>query len=129
MFVIPMEIWLAVVLFVGYSLYAGFGGMQGGIAHFAHLGGAGVGFAVLKLIEWRRGSAKRDFQRQLRPETPSSGVFADRVSEARWTGMSLDGLHELNREEVVRLLDKIRDQGVASLTDAERDFLNRMVAR
>jgi hypothetical protein len=124
-----MEIWLAVVLFVGYSLYAGFGGMQGGIAHFAHLGGAAVGFAVLKVLEWRRGSAKRDFQRQLRPETPSSGGFAARVSAARWTGMSLDGLYELNREEVVGLLDKMRDEGVASLTDAERDFLNRMVGR
>ncbi len=56
-------------------------------------------------------------------------MFAERVSTARWMGMSLDGLHELNREEVVRLLDKIRDEGVASLSDAERDFLNRMVAR
>jgi membrane associated rhomboid family serine protease len=128
MFVIPMEIWLAVTLYVFYSLYAGMGNVAGGIAHFAHLGGAAVGFGYLKWWEWRRGASKRDFQRQMRPDASSGGFVGDRMALARWKGISIDGLHELNREEVQRLLSRATADGPGALSEAEKEFLDRMSA-
>jgi membrane associated rhomboid family serine protease len=44
-FVIPMPLWLATMLFAGYSIFAsGFGGIgAGGVAQFAHLAGLFIG--------------------------------------------------------------------------------------
>jgi len=126
MLVIPMEIWLAVTLYIGYSLYAGMGNVAGGIAHFAHLGGAAVGFAFLKWWEWQRGAGKRDFQRKLRPDASPGGFVGDRVALSRWKGISIGSMHELNREEVVRLLAKAESEGAAGLKASEREFLDRM---
>jgi len=128
MFVLPMEIWLAVTLYVIYSLYAGMGNMAGGIAHFAHLGGGAFGFAFLKWWEWQKGSAKRSFMRKMRPDATPAGFVGDRVALARWKGISIDSLHELNRDEVVRLLEKAQKDGPSSLEDHEREFLDRMSA-
>ena len=55
-------------------------------------------------------------------------MVGDRLAAARWKGISVDGLHELNREEVVRLLSKVDADGAASLTVSERQFLDRMSA-
>jgi len=44
---------------------------------------------------------------------------------ARWSSIRRDQLHEINRSEVDRLLDKIRASGVGSLTDDERAALDR----
>jgi len=43
----------------------------------------------------------------------------------RWSRIQLDGLHEVNRDEVERLQTKIKEVGVASLALDERAFLNR----
>jgi membrane associated rhomboid family serine protease len=128
MFVIPMEIWLAVTLYVFYSLYAGMGNVAGGIAHFAHLGGAAVGFGYLKWWEWRKGASKRSFKRQMTPDASSGGFVGDRMALARWKGISIDGLHELNREEVQRLVGRATADGPGALTEAEKEFLDRMSA-
>jgi hypothetical protein len=48
------------------------------------------------------------------------------VSLARWKGIALESLHELNRGEVERLIAKAEREGPAGLTPPERDFLNRM---
>jgi rhomboid family protein len=128
-FVLPMEIWLVVTLYVGYSLYAGMGNASGGIANFAHLGGAAAGFAFLKWWKWRSGAAKRDFQRQMRPEASPGGFVGDRIALARWKGISVESLHELNREEVERLLEKVNANGASELTSPEREFLDRMSSR
>lgn len=128
MFVIPMEIWLAVSLYVAYSLFAGMGSTSGGIAHFAHLGGAAVGFGYLKWWEWRLGAAKRDFRSKMRPNGSPGGLGGDRMALARWKGISVESLHELNREEVERLLEKAEAEGAAGLAASEREFLDRMSA-
>jgi hypothetical protein len=44
----------------------------------------------------------------------------------RWEALDLTRLHELNREEVEKLLTKVRGTGVRSLTAAERAFLDRI---
>jgi hypothetical protein len=55
-----------------------------------------------------------------------SGFVGERVALARWKGISVESLHELNREEVQRLLDKVKSTGPGSLSKAERQFLDRM---
>jgi hypothetical protein len=56
------------------------------------------------------------------PTTPAS----DQEARRRWESLDLTRLHELNREEVEKLLTKVRGTGVRSLTAAERAFLDRM---
>ena len=48
---------------------------------------------------------------------------------ARWKRIRREALHEVNRSELDRVLDKVSATGVGSLTQAERDFLERFAAR
>lgn len=125
---IPVQAWILVGVYVVWSLYAGLtsAAVGGGVAHFAHLGGAAVGFGFLRWSEWRRGAAKREFQAGLNQGSKQKGFVSDRLSMERWKGISIDSLHELNREEVERLLAKAKAGGAASLTQSERQFMDRM---
>lgn len=55
-----------------------------------------------------------------------SPYVIDLETKDRWESMDLDGLHEVNREEVEKVLGKVRAVGVRGLSTAERDFLDRM---
>jgi hypothetical protein len=126
---IPIQAWLLVGLYVLWSLYAGLNAsVGGGVAHFAHLGGAVVALGYLWGSDWKRGSAKRDFQRAMHTPANKGGFVNDRMTMERWKGISIDALHELNREEVVRLLAKAKDGGAQSLTQSEQAFMDRMAA-
>ena len=61
---------------------------------------------------------------------PSSGrdVVSERSTVESWKQIAIETLHELNREEVERLLDKVDDSGANSLTEDERAFMDRMAA-
>jgi membrane associated rhomboid family serine protease len=123
--IIPVEAWLLAVLLVAGSLWAGVSGTASRTAHFAHLGGLVFAFAYLRWAEWRRGAGRRAWQKAITASQPSAGL-SDREALARWKAVPLDGMHEINREEVVRLLIKSEAEGVRSLTPAERAFLDRM---
>jgi len=122
---IPVQAWLLITAYFVLSVYGGVSGSRSGTAHFAHLGGLVFAFAYLKWAEWRRGAGRRAWQKAITPNQSSAGL-SDRVVLARWKGISLEGLHEINREEVVRLLEKVETGGARALTQAERDFLDRM---
>lgn len=126
--VLPVPAWLLAAFLVFGSLYAGINPSGASrTAHFAHLGGLAFGLVFLKWWDWKKGAAKRSFQKKMaQPQPRAPGVVGDRMAVSRWKGIRLDGLHELNREEVERLLGKVKDQGAASLTAAEREFLDRM---
>jgi membrane associated rhomboid family serine protease len=125
--ILPVEAWLLATFLVFGSLYAGVSPAAGSrTAHFAHLGGLAFAFVFLRWWEWRKGAAKRAFQKQLKPEASPRGVSSDRLAIARWKGISVDSLHELNRSEVERLMVKVERDGAASLSQSERDFLDRM---
>lgn len=127
---IPIQAWILVSAYVVISIFNGITGTASGVAHFAHLGGAAVGFGFLKIYEWRRGSARREFQQKLKPQkAKKKGFVAERTAVARWKGISVESLHELNREEVERLLEKVGADGPSSLSASEREFLDRMAAR
>lgn len=124
--VLPVEAWILVSIMVGASVYMGFGGAGGNTAHFAHLGGLAFAFAYLKWRDFRRGSAQRDFKRRMEQAAEPSAGLSDRAQLARWGTIRLEGLHELNREEVSHLLEKAKLLGPRGLTPTERQFLDRM---
>lgn len=65
-----------------------------------------------------------------RVEAPNSEYKSpyvlDLEAQDRWERMDLESLHEVNREEVVKLLEKVRADGVRGLSKSEREFLDRM---
>jgi membrane associated rhomboid family serine protease len=123
--ILPIEAWLLCVLVIAGSLWAGVTGSASGTAHFAHLGGLAFAFGYLRWAEWRRGAGRRAWNKAITANQPSVGM-SDRDALARWKAISLDGMHEINREEVIRLLVKAEAEGTRSLTVAERAFLDRM---
>jgi membrane associated rhomboid family serine protease len=125
--ILPVPAWLLAGLLVFGSLYAGISpSATSRTAHFAHLGGLAFGFVFLKWWDWKKGQGKRTFQRQMTPQATPPGIVGDRMAVSRWKGIRIDALHELNREEVERLLAKVHSGGAGSLTDGERAFLDRM---
>jgi membrane associated rhomboid family serine protease len=117
----PMQVRTAVVVM---TLLALFGGYTGGsnVAHFAHLGGFAGAFAYLKLID------RRPREKQRKSEAPR----VPRVSRTdldRWAKIPRDRLHEVNREELDRIMQKIEHEGVGSITPQERVFLDNFSER
>lgn len=53
---IPMKAKYMALMFIGLGLYSGLSGAQDGIAHFAHVGGAVMGFVMVKY--WRLDSLR-----------------------------------------------------------------------
>jgi membrane associated rhomboid family serine protease len=119
--VLPIEArWLVVIMTV--ISFFGIGGA--GIAHLAHLGGF-LGAAIfLYVIEHTRARA-----RVARPAPVRSPVRQPPPPRGddmrRWSTIPRGELHEINRQEVDRLLDKISLKGIDSLTPAERAALDR----
>lgn len=119
--ILPVEARVLAILLVGASLYAGFSGSRDGIAHFTHLGGLAAGWLILKGWERRRRAAVVG---RSSPRGASAAVEAERM--ARWVSIGSATLHEVNRREVERLLEKARRMGPRALTREEVEFLDRI---
>ena len=116
--VLPVEARWLVVITTALALYSGLQGSTGGVADFAHLGGYAGAFIYLKYLEQAKG-AKR-FKSTAQPK----------VAEAllgKWREVNTASVHEVNRDEVNRILDKINASGLASLTPQEKLFLSNFV--
>lgn len=63
-------------------------------------------------------------------EKPNSHYTAPLVRENetrhRWHDIDLDRVHEINRAEVVRLLDKVDAAGLDAIRTTEREFLDQI---
>ena len=82
-----------------------------------------VMLGVLLRLYLRAKQLREEARRQAGgPASPA----VDLEARQRWESLDLTRLHELNREEVEKLLAKVRGTGVRSLTAAERAFLDRM---
>lgn len=120
--VLPVEARWLVGIMTALSLFGGFSGRAGGVAHFAHLGGFLGGYLYLKWMEHR--SPARQFQKKASaPARKSSG--GDGADLERWRKIQRDDLHPVNRDELDRVMEKIKSSGISSLTPDERAFLNR----
>ena len=117
--VIPVEARVLVIVMTLISIYSGFRG-GGGVAHFAHLGG------YLGAWLYLRWSEKRTPSKQWQAKV--AGPPASVVPLGDWRSVDLARVHEVNRDEVARILDKIRTQGEGSLSAQERVFLGHFTA-
>ncbi len=118
--VIPVEARVLVVIMTALSIFGGFSGGSN-TAHFAHLGGYVGAFIYLKLIE--RSLPAKQWEKKL------AGPSASTIAIGDWKAVDLAKVHELNRDEVQRILDKIRSGGEGSLTAQERVFLGHFTPK
>jgi membrane associated rhomboid family serine protease len=116
--ILPIEARAAVLLMAAISLWSGFRGSRTGVADFAHLGGFVGGFLYLKWLDMRQG-AKR-FRSKVTASVP-------RDTLSNWKRVDPKSVHEVNRDEVNPILDKISAKGLGSLTPEERLFLSNFV--
>lgn len=118
MAILPIEARLAVFLMAGLALWSGLHGSRTGVADFAHLGGFVGGWLYLKWLDMRQGA--RRFRAKVAPK-----VATEKLNN--WRRVDPQSVHEVNRDEVNRILDKISASGLNSLTPQERQFLSNFV--
>ncbi len=116
--ILPIEARWLIVITTALALWSGLQGSRGGVADFAHLGGYAGAWLFLRLIDPSRAGAR--FRARTVPR-----IDAGRL--AKWKQVDLSRVHEVNREELNRILDKISSSGMESLTPQERTFLSNFV--
>jgi membrane associated rhomboid family serine protease len=113
--IIPVPARMLVIITTVLSLWFGLGGVRGNVAHFAHLGGYAGAWLYLKWLDRKR----QDFRKRATAAPPVRELKFSKRPE-----VDLGKVHEVNREEVNRILDKISAHGMSALTDQERQFLS-----
>jgi membrane associated rhomboid family serine protease len=116
--IIPVEARILVIIYAVMSLMGSAGGVGGSTAHFAHLGGLVGAFVYLKWISAHQGAKK--FRAAVTPKVPEQALV-------NWKRVDPKSVHEVNRDELNRVLDKVSKSGLASLTPDERRFLMNFV--
>lgn len=132
----PMPAKYAALVFVGIDLALGLTHSDDGIAHFAHLGGAAVGFALLYFARRRamKVVAQRDPGAVPRNapaiRTPARVIdlptehAAGRPEPARSRGRSLPSLEFGDDQALIdAILDKANREGYNSLSASEKELL------
>ena len=116
--VLPVPARMLVIFTTLFALWSGLGGVGGGIAHFAHLGGYLGAFLYLRWLDRKRRAFKRE----------ATSAPPDAVRRlANYKAIDLSLAHEVNRGEIQRIIDKIDSQGMRSLTPEEAAFLSNFV--
>ncbi len=117
-FVFPVPAKWFVAALGAFTLLSTVQGSADGVAHWAHLGGLVTGFVYLRYGE-RIGRLAQSLLYKERPATPRAPPPAPTPRRRRRAeGDSLD--------EVDRILDKIRESGMDSLSARERAFLDEV---
>ena len=117
--IIPVQARVLVLFAAVLSFWLGFGGAAQGIAHFGHLGGFIAGYAYVRWVDRPRRPAAA-----VRPLVVAPAASDDARVKA-WEAIRPESMHAVNREELERVLDKLRDVGPSRLTPDERAFLDR----
>jgi membrane associated rhomboid family serine protease len=116
--IFPVPARVLVIVTTVLAVWSGFSGAGGNIAHFAHLGGYAGAYAYLRWLDRARSAFKRK-------SAAAPAAVTHRLEG--WSAIDLNKVHEVNREEVRRLLEKVRTQGVGALSGQERVFLSGFV--
>jgi membrane associated rhomboid family serine protease len=132
-FLLPIKAKYFVAIYIGLELFYGVTGTEQGVAHFAHLGGAAVGFiyllADMNLIPVRHWWAQ--LRGGVRRATPAGKKWPpeEEVEDAKFydinTGKPLHDDRDVNQEVIDAILDKISKGGYQSLTEEEKRILNQ----
>ncbi len=126
-FLLPIQARYFVLLYILLELYAGITGTMDGVAHFAHLGGAAVGF-VYMMIDQRRIPMQHIFTRAREQFIPREEVreYSSQqnrnVSDAKYYDVR-DENDRVNQQQIDEILDKISQNGYQSLTEKEKKIL------
>jgi hypothetical protein len=80
--------------------------------------------ALVRAVRARNRARRRVVEKPNSHYTPE--LVRRRDTENRWRDITLDRIHEINRVEVRRLLDKVEALGADALRPAERVFMERM---
>jgi membrane associated rhomboid family serine protease len=128
--------WLVAFFFV-VSVFSALGRAGGGVAHFAHLGGLLAGFIYLK-TDWRASATRGRLARSARKVrrlaiVPRDEEEEDAEASGREPGSPDSGWRGEDErvllDAVDRVLDKISEQGMASLTRDEKRLLDEVSRR
>ncbi|MGA9120682.1 MAG: rhomboid family intramembrane serine protease [Bacteroidota bacterium] len=128
-FLLPVKAKYFIAVYIGLELFYGVTGTADGVAHFAHLGGAVVGFVYLlndmNLLPFRRWFSalrpvKKDPWRSMQP--PHTDARPAKFYDIT-TGKERREDQEVTQEVVDAILDKISKGGYQSLTEEEKRIL------
>ena len=108
---IQFEAWVFALIFIGIELLYLVAGRGGNIAHSAHVAGAVAGFVFMRVLMRRAAHGRGGFR-------PLSSFFRFRGGRA-----DSDPYAAMDRYEVDRILDKVAESGIGSLTRSEREVL------
>ena len=131
-FLLPVRAKYLIAIWIGLELFYGVAGTSDGVAHFAHLGGAAIGFVYmlgdLNIFPFR------SWWQRIRSEYPNPFAGGTKehgkesIHEARFydidSGKPVDRHQPGNQEVIDAILDKISTGGYQSLTDEEKRILN-----
>ena len=101
-----------VIVFGAMALLFGFMDRQGGIAHFAHLGGMVIGFLYLK-FGWKLSIFQRNYISRKKKEWELQRMLKFRQQKSKY------------RQEIDLILDKINEVGYENLTEKEKRTLKK----
>ncbi len=124
--ILPVKAKWLVAFLTAASILPLIGGVQDGIAHWAHLGGFAAGFLYLKLNDRMTSRVGR-----LRNFVSRRKVQVEEDSRAGSAGSAHRPRRSEDRvlDEVDRVLDKISTSGLESLSQKERDLLDDVSKR
>lgn len=127
-FFIPIRAKYFVMIFMAVELYAGITGTQDGIAHFAHLGGAAIGFLLLMVdsgkipaIKWWNTFRSIYVKPSSYSTVDSSGK--EQVSDAKFFDIQSRKEIDPDQKIIDEILDKISRDGYQNLTEEEKKIL------
>jgi membrane associated rhomboid family serine protease len=118
-FIIPIEARVLVVAYAAISVFFLKSG-GGGTAHYAHLGGLVGAFIYLQFLS-RNAGAKKFRSTALAPKVTAM------PKSINWQKVDPQKVHEVNRDELNRILDKVSKSGLGSLSPDELRFLMNFV--
>lgn len=119
--VLPVEVRVLVIFTTIFAIASGATGAGRGIAHYAHLGGYAGAYLYLLVLKQTAGNKRF----KARVERPPPAV--EKKLAANYKNVNLTGVHEITKDEVNRILDKISAEGIGALTSQEKLFLSNFV--
>lgn len=127
--VLPVPARMMVIGTTALALLGGFSGSRDGVAHFAHLGGYVGAFLYLKLRTRAQGQFRKMATAPAAARAPlaPTGAPPDVRTIPGVGAIDLATVHELNRDAVRRLVEKVAAEGVAALAPRERTFLSNFM--
>lgn len=126
-FLLPIRARYFVMIYMALEIYAGVTSTGDGVAHFAHLGGAAVGFVYI-LWDQKRFPFQELLSRAQARYVPTekvneySGANQGRIYDAKYYDVR-DRDEKISQARIDEILDKISESGYQSLSESEKKVL------